>query len=250
MGQINTALDTLFDGWESSYDAPFVRDGLMLKADETIDVEDLWLHTERRVAFLLKDQNQGKGEHWDDDARLWLRSDRRTQELKRPLFRNIANLFYGLSHVSVDDHAQFWYGELRTDAVREHFNRCPFAFVECKKIPGGSRLSDKALREFLCRDRMSLSKEIEILNPNILVCCGGPIFDFAINIYGEDCLHCHGINGNLRYSVEKNVVLLYCGHPANNFVRKDMFYDVTMNLFRDFLKTEDGRTFLRQSKLF
>lgn len=247
-GLINVALDGLFNEWKSSYDAPFVRDGLMLKTDESIDVEDLWLHTGRRVAFLLKDQNQGRGEHWDDDARLWLRGDRRTQELKRPLFRNIANLFYGLSNVSVEEYAQFWYGELCPDAVREHFNCRPFAFVECKKVPGGSRLSDKVLRGYLRRDCAYLSKEMEILNPNILVCCGGPIFDFAIRMYGKDRLHSYGINGNLRYSVEKNVVLLYCGHPANSFVCREMFYDVTMDLFRNFLKTEDGRTFLCQSQ--
>lgn len=47
-GLINVALDGLFNEWKSSYDAPFVRDGLMLKTDESIDVEDLWLHTGRR----------------------------------------------------------------------------------------------------------------------------------------------------------------------------------------------------------
>lgn len=243
MGSLNIALDKLFDQWKSTYECPFVKDGLMLKNEQTIDVENLWLHSKRRIAFLVKDQNQGKGEHWDDDARLWLRNDWRTQELKRPMFRNIANLFYGLSHASAEEYAQIWYGELNPDKVKEYFNHFPFAFIECKKVPGYPSLKDRELGEYLQRDSAFLSKEIEILNPNILVCCGGPIFDFVVNMYGKCALHNHGINGNLKYAVEKNTVLVYCEHPAKRFMRSGTFYDVAMDLFRVFLKTEDGKMF-------
>lgn len=101
------------------------------------------------------------------------------------------------------------------------------------------------MREYLQeeRDAAFLSKEIEILNPNILVCCGGPIFDFAIKMYGKYDLHDYGINGNLKYAVQKNIVLIYCEHPAKRFMHSETFYDVTMDLFRVFLKTEDGKTF-------
>ena len=67
---ITTKLDELFAEWQLSC-SHFVKDGIMLKPDTNIDVEVAWLHSERRIAFLLKDQNQGIGEHWDDDARLW-----------------------------------------------------------------------------------------------------------------------------------------------------------------------------------
>lgn len=99
------------------------------------------------------------------------------------------------------------------------------------------------LREYIQQDTTFLSKEIELLNPNILVCCGGPIFDFAINMYGKHALHNYGINGNLRYSAEKNLVLIYCEHPAKRFMHSGTFYDTTMDLFRLFLKTEDGKNF-------
>lgn len=243
MGSLNVALDNLFKQWKFTYKCPFVKDGLMFKNDQAIDIENLWIHSKRRIAFLVKDQNQGRGEHWDDDARLWLRDDWRTQELKRPMFRNIANLFYGLSHVSAEEHAQIWYGELEHDKVKNYFNQSPFAFIECKKVPGYSSLTDRDLKDYIQHDTFFLSKEIKILNPNILVCCGGPIFDFAINMYGKDSLHSYGINGNLRYSVEKNIVLIYCEHPAKRFMHSGTFYDVAMDLFRLFLQTEDGKIF-------
>ncbi len=68
----------------------------MLKADTTIDVNDAWIHSDRRIAFLLKDQNQGKGEHWNEDARLWPTFEGWP---KGQLFHIIANSFYGLSHI-------------------------------------------------------------------------------------------------------------------------------------------------------
>ena len=244
MGSLNVALDKLFDEWKSTYDSSFVADGLMLKCDDTIDVENLWLQSNRRIAFLLKDQNQGTGTHWDDDARLWLRIDSRTQQLERRIFHNIANLFYGLSNASAEDYAQFWYGELDFDKVRSHFDHYPFAYIECKKTPGGPNLKDSELQTYLQRDRRFLIRELEILNPNIIVCCSGKIFGFIIDIFGESNLREYGINGNLRYSAERHTVIMYCEHPAKRFMNAGGWYDITMDLFRNFLKTEDGCNFI------
>ena len=51
---ITTKLDELFAEWQLSC-SHFVKDGIMLKPDTNIDVEVAWLHSERRIAFLLKD---------------------------------------------------------------------------------------------------------------------------------------------------------------------------------------------------
>lgn len=246
MWDLNVALDKLFDEWKSTYDCPFVADGLMLKCDETIDVENLWLQSSRRIAFLLKDQNQGSGAHWDDDARLWLRNDTRTQQLKRGLFHNIANLFYGLSNASTEDYAQFWSGELDFEKVRAYFNHYPFAYIECKKVPGGPNIKDPELEKYLQRDKQFIIRELEILNPNIIVCCSGKIFGLVIDIFGEINLRQYGVNGNLRYSAQRNIVIIYCEHPAKRFMNARKWYDLTMDLFRNFLKTEDGANFIKK----
>ena len=246
MGSLNIALNQLFDEWKSTYDSPFVADGIMLKCDDNIDVENLWLQSNRRIAFLLKDQNQGTGAHWDDDARLWLRNDTRTQQLKRTVFHNIENLFYGLSNASTEDYAQFWYGELDFEKVKSHFNHYPFAYIECKKIPGSSIIKDTELEKYLKRDRRFLIKELEILNPNIIVCCGGKIFGFVIDIFGGSNLREYGINGNLRYSDERNTVIIYCEHPSKKYMSNAKFYENPMDLFRNFLKTEDGANFIKK----
>ena len=64
---------------------------------------------------------------------------------------------------------------------------------------------------------------------------------------GADCYSKNGhagINGNLRYSAERHTVIMYCEHPAKRFMNAGEWYDITMDLFRNFLKTEDGCNFI------
>lgn len=246
---INQELDRLFNDWKPFCNY-FVKDGIMLKPNRQIDVDEAWINSERRIAFLLKDQNQsaGNGQHWDDDTRLWLTTD--NQLPKGQLFQIIANLFYGLWHIDTDEYNQVWFGELKQDKVVKLFNEYPFAFIECKKEPGDQNLKDSVLRHYLQEKPHAdfLSKELEILNPNIIVCCGGPIFDFCINLYGKDNLHNYGQSGNLKFSKKNNTIIIYCEHPAKPGTNKQRFHDVTLDLFREFVKSEDGYYFLQTIK--
>lgn len=249
---INSQLDELFEEWIKSIDnRPFVRDGLMLKYDESIDVEKKWINSEKRIAFLLKDQNQDANEdkRWSEDIRGWLRSEDNTtsRDVSTKFIKNIANVFYGLKNIGYEDYEQVWFGELKNDKVREHFNREAFALVECKKEPGSSRITDSVLKKHINRDFLFLQKEIEILNPNIIVCCGRPIFDFVIKMFSRDGLCEYGINGNLRFCKEKNTIIMYSGHPSGRGSQRN-FHDIFLQLYRDFILTEDGKYFLHVSK--
>ena len=64
------------------------------------------------------------------------------------------------------------------------------------------------------------------------------------DIFGESNLREYGINGNLRYSAERHTVIMYCEHPAKRFMNAGEWYDITMDLFLNFLKTEDGCNFI------
>lgn len=61
----NERLDKLFEKWKSSYDEAdierFCEDGIMLKSDDSIDVNSEWEDVSRRVMFMLKDCPDGGG---------------------------------------------------------------------------------------------------------------------------------------------------------------------------------------------
>lgn len=131
--------------------------------------------------FIVKDNPAD----WSDDVRLWLRDTvddeakhRKVKENNRKiapqLIHRIANLFWGLTKAKADAENLWWYGEVEQhkDDVREFFNTHPFALVESKKQPGGPKIDDKTLSAYLSKYSDLLMREIDILNPNVIVCMG------------------------------------------------------------------------------
>ena len=64
-------------------------------------------------------------------------------------------------------------------------NEVPFAYVEAKKLAGGKKCDDAVLTQTLKKDGRLLAREIDILRPNIIVCCDthGIIFDSVVRNY-------------------------------------------------------------------
>ena len=95
----NALLNTLFEQWKNSYDEDdkkrFCEDGLMLKPDESLNVDTLWEKAPRRVMFLLKDCPDGWG--WDT-RELLSKYDKegKIANLTEPFYQKIAKLFFGL----------------------------------------------------------------------------------------------------------------------------------------------------------
>lgn len=181
METFNQRLDKLFDEWENKLPAKlkekFCRDGLMLRPSGK-DVNILWHDATRRVAFLLKD----KSDNSCDDIRTWLTTKDPISKCNRELrgdkvgrtcfLPNIARMLYGLLNVSVDNPLGFEeVNNSKMQKVRETWNIEPVALIETKKVAGVETVSDAAMREALERDNLPLQEELNILKPNIIVCC-------------------------------------------------------------------------------
>ena len=241
---INALLDSLFEYWkkksifenDSDY---FVKDGIM-------NDESKWASKEKRIAFLVKEQNQKDG-NWDDDTRNWMKEES-MQKQKLPLFfHKIANLFYGLSNSSDEEYAQWWSGEIEqhADDVKAFFNTEPFALIECKKQPGGAESDDKVLSDYLNKYKFLLQEELEIIDPNIIVCMGGPIFGFVKNMYGvtEENRVAEN-NKNVYYVPEIKKVIVHAGHPSSRGSYDD-HYEGAMYWYRDFLHSDAYKDFCK-----
>lgn len=98
----NELLDALFEQWEDSYEQAekdrFCRDGLLLKANPSFNINELWENSPLRVAFLLKDNPHG-----GQDIRGWLIDEKNgsiNQNLENDFIKNIALIFYGILKTS------------------------------------------------------------------------------------------------------------------------------------------------------
>ena len=170
-------LDELFKEWlkqnaDKVNAEGFCKDGIMLKAykaEKSIDT--LWDESSRRVMFVLKDKNTPDG----GDTRLWfldgvhgeeVRNLRGGDVAKTGFLPNIARILYGLTMETIG------FDQLDMNKVIEVWNTIPFAFMEAKKTAGKSSVSNEEMVSALEEgDGDLLMKEIEILNPTIIVCC-------------------------------------------------------------------------------
>ena len=272
---ISNELETLFKEWKDRLGTHFTKDGVMYRNDKTNEqVEQEWLASPIRVAFLLKDQNQGKYGTWDEDINLWLKdvdwedtnardkwnaSAKANRNIKNRFLKNIAYILWGLVKADNDDDRCFSETKKRHNEVKEFFNSQPFALIECKKEPGVSYLDTKKLCHHLATYGDLLKKELDILHPNIIVCCGGSseIFKFITKTYykdkdpipfgGEYVLNGkdYGFKTQLCYYPGENVVVIDSYHPKARGTEDWLIFDRVLRPFKSFMNSEYASDFLK-----
>ena len=272
---IGDELETLFKEWKDRLGTHFTKDGVMYRNGKTNEqVEQEWMASPIRVAFLLKDQNQGKYGTWDEDINLWLKdvdwkdtnardkwnaSAEANRNIKNRFLKNIAYILWGL--VGADNNAVrcFTKTEEHHNEVIAFFNSQPFALIECKKEPGVSYLDTKKLCDHLATYGDLLKKELDILHPNIIVCCGGSseIFKFITKTYykdkdpipfgGEYVLDGkdYGFKTQLCYYPDENVVVIDSYHPKAWRTEDWLIFDRVLSPFRSFMNSEYASNFLK-----
>lgn len=272
MSNINYELEFLFGRWYERIiqngGKNITKDGIMLQNDKSPEeTVQMWIPSPKRVVFLLKDQNQGNDDKWDEDIRYWLKNvdwkDIEKKEkwnanaaanrnIKNRFIKNIAYILWGLA--KADNNGRCYHeAENHHNEVKSFFNTQPFALVECKKEPGGSSLDENILRKHFDIYGDLLKEEIDILHPNIIVCCDGQgaIFDFVTNSYLKDKeyipfggqyvlddgtdLH---FETRLRYYPNNKVVVIDSFHPKARGKDNWIIFDRVLSPFRKFMASE------------
>ena len=221
-----------------------VCDGIMRK--RTIDdvaLEQEWWDSKMRIAFLMKDQNQ-KGYIWTDDARNWLIQKDEAWELKDKTFHYIANILWGLTHITPDNHCFPTELNAKYYEIRYCFQHVPFAYIECKKQGGGPQLDGKNLKPYLIDYKDLLYKELDILMPNIFVCTNDKIYEFVqeyITKYkypNTELTRVHPEKHNsIRLHLPSKTIILLGYHPTAR-ESPETIYEGVMDHYRAFVQSE------------
>lgn len=269
-GGKNGELNKLFDQWLASYaDVPdakdrFCPDGLVVKCkgeESGYDINREWERAARRIMFIVKDCPDG----WGYDTRRLLvgyEGHEKSQENawkvrnlkgRTGFFKNIARLLHGLHYMTEENMGKELNDQAYDDAsIIQTFNEVPFAYVEAKKLAGGKSCSPAHLRKVLERDGAFLAREIEILHPNIIVCCdqNGDIFNSVVKncfqgrvpdedarwdyVYEfEDGNRCD-FGCKLYYYKEGGVLLFQSYHPTRLGKAEWKIYEKVLSPFRRF----------------
>lgn len=229
MENYNEKLNVLFEKWkaksiENGEEKAFCEDGLMYKYGHDKNyVDELWDKSKKRILFLLKDPIEDSG-----DSRLWL-NEPENQQLRPIIMKKLAYILYGLSTVKDGKVTDFW--DITHEQLVKSFNEIPFAYVESKKQEGTTVIKDKELDKYINRYKEYLTEEINILNPDIVICFGGPQHHFAVNDLYKDA---EVIDKHIRLHKQTNTLIIYSYHPS---ARKsyESFYSEIMHEYGKFL---------------
>lgn len=253
---LNGQLNNLFERWIDSYSDKenakdyFCYDGLLVKplqedTDNKTDINSEWERSERKIMFILKDCPNG----WGYDTRELLineKTGKEVSQLKSRFFKNIALWLYGLNFMTEENKGEISFGKIKDmSVVIDTFNKVPFVYIEGKKMAGGESCPPEKLRSALKRDSKFLTEEMEILKPNIIVCCDskGDIFNSVAKhyfgdvapesiweyTYPEESFIC-----KLHYYKEKNALLFQSFHPSDRRHADWIISERVLSPFRQF----------------
>lgn len=229
---INEKLNTLFDEWKTimnrNGDKGFCYDGLIYRGGKE---DSLWLQSNRRIVFLLKEQNDNDGE----DVREWTGSINGCTP-NGNFFNRISAWLYGLTHVTDSGYPSMneaFNPEIQMKVLSEY----PYAYVNVKKETGTAIANDSIVYDHAARYASFLRQELDILSPNIIVCGGGIVFRSAIYTIYPD-VNFQGINDWVYFSDSHDLLLINGYHPVAHKSNEAM-YDNMMKAFMETFKTKN-----------
>lgn len=248
-----------------------VCDGIVRKRDkDEKTIENEWEQNKMRVAFLIKDQNQGKDGPWNDDARNWLipmetddtpkkkRRKTRNWNVSSKFLRNIAQTLWGITYSTPDNLLPNNGISNRFDEIQRCFREVPFALVECKKQGGKASISDDVLQEYLDAYKDLLHDEFRILEPHIYVCTNEKIYKFVqdyltkVQYPGTEMTPVKSIDG--KYEFEPSVTLhipsktiVLCSFHPSAYMSYEEFYDGVVKHYQAFVQSPYYAEFFKKS---
>ena len=273
MGKINDKLNSVFKEYKEKniiLDEKFTPDGILEKDDSWFakgapeDVEEAWMKSEKRILILLKDQPNSSY-----DVRKWLRDGANAEDNRElrgtrsskgnrtQFLPNLGRIIWGLTNSSrekllnYEDCAKAFskQEDWEDSEVVKCFNTVPFAFVECKKECGGTSLSDRELRECLRDENNPMWKEIEILQPNMIVCTNVNVYNEVMAYFknkGENLCRIdkeeHDTHNSIRYLPPRGILLFLSYHPSAR-KSKGEIYEGVLSHYNAFLQQDCSKDF-------
>lgn len=254
-------LEALHKEWQGRLGTTYTKDGVMYHEGESEEQTiEKWVASPKRIAIVLKDQHQfGKnGETWDEDIRYWLKNVKEdgnwkaedaakwnasvatNRNIQSRFIKIIAYIIYGLMNIDKEHGWTFYDVQAYHELAKETFNTKPFAFVECKKYPGGPTCSDSILQQHINTYGDLLKKELELLNPNMIVCTSQIIYNYVKGMYPAEEITEFGDDpryGKIAFHEKTGTLIFNSFHPS---ARKsyEYKYEYVLYHYRKFLQSK------------
>lgn len=182
--------------------------------------ERLWNQSKFRCVFLSKDYNSG-----DEGEGMNLREetgrDNKASGITLNQFhKSYFMMYYGFMNCDCDGTYPPIEEALDQKRVSSYFYHHPVVRINVKKISGKSRCEDSQLKKAIERDSKLISQQIDLYNPNIIICLNGeeksPIMHFLMEKY-PDAMKIQYPDEEFQfiyYSKRSKVIIIHEYHPS------------------------------------
>jgi hypothetical protein len=159
----NEQLDALFNEWHACEpDKQFIRDGIIDEVE--------YVKQKTKLLFIAKEANDSNGGVWDFRT-IWKNApkskfDNRVAEWAWGIQNGFSNSFdeiYGEDSNTEEEKISPQKLQIKKEALQK------IAFLDIKKSGGGGRANNKELKTHIEKNIDYLHKQIEIINPDIII---------------------------------------------------------------------------------
>lgn len=204
---------------------PYVADGIFYSSPT-----ELWNYIHPKVLFVLKQPNSD--ELLGEDYREY---DFETC-IREQVWRELLKRLYGIMNTiqsAVPDYTKI----TERKVLKETFTHYPFAVINIIKDIGAGITSTAELKKYAIENTHFLKEQLDILHPDIIVCCGNGVFD----IVNQSITPPIESSGNwLKYNAARNIIFFDTYHPgkpnANNILKEA--YEKPLREYSNHLKNK------------
>jgi hypothetical protein len=201
-------LDNLLDKWklERPNHTCFVHDGIF-------DYEK-W-GSQKKILFLMKEPHSMEA---NDDLAKHIIERAKSEINLWSIWKNLALWTYCINQTDKTKIAL--YKKLTNSEQLDLLSS--IAFVNVKKQNGESLSNNDIIAQYAIKDGIFLKKQIEIINPEIIICCY--TMSSYEKIYSVEKSNFHQYTEGIYFHENRVIIDFY--HPANRFPRMMNFYTI------------------------
>ncbi len=182
-----------------------------------------WQKADKKILVLLKETNDYSGSI-TDLIREVVKKEKSSGEFWGAMtFHTVGKWLYGLEKLE-----KGIYPTLKEAKKHRKKSLLNCAYMNLKKSTGGSSTSFKQLEKATIRDKDFIRKEIEIIQPKIVICGG---------TYGLVKKHIFPELERVSPRIHKfnDIIFINAYHPAYRRVKGQVLYDVVMKSYTDYV---------------
>ena len=220
---INKQLDKLCQEYFGT--TPYVADGIFYGS-----ADSRWVTANPHVLFMMKQPNSNDllGEDYREYGLDTMLGNQNWEQL-------LARL-YGIVHTTADGYPTFEEATRRKNLIST-FTTQPFAIININKQEGSGTTDTQSLKVYARTHANFIRRQIDLLHPNIIVCCGSGVFDAVNEAMGNTAPQ----SGNwMKYDMAHDMLYFDTYHPGRPMAgwRLKDAYEMPLKEYCDWIKNK------------